>query len=121
MANTGVNQTCAAYGINYQRLLADETAEPFRTYLAAMREAKCVGQAEGVDLTEADMNGYIEVIRSLDPLSRPSLAQDVINHNPTEVDEFAGLVCKLGAKHGLYTPTNAWLKKTIKAMEASWN
>ena len=120
MINTGVNQACAAHGVCYRELLADETALPFRTYVASLREAKTVANAEGIPLTEADLNSYIEMIRTFDPESRPSMAQDVLNHNPCEVDEFAGLLVELAAKHGLYTPTNAWLLKTIKAIEAEY-
>lgn len=130
MGNVGLNQVCAAYGVNYAELLASERAqaagdtgpetEPWRTYIAAMREVIAVGQAEGVNVGEGDLADMVSILRSLDPQSTPSMGQDVINHAPTEVDEFSGVMMRLGTKHGLPVPTNEWLNARIKAIEATY-
>ena len=120
MVNTGLNQVCAAYGLTYEELHADEEAEPFRTYISAMREVIAVSGPAGVNLTEADMNFYIDIIRSLDPTSTPSMAQDVLAHRPTEVDEFSGEVIRRADEHGLYVPCNRYLYRRIREKEASY-
>lgn len=130
MGNVGLNQVCAAYGVNYAELLASERAqaeggtgpetEPWRAYIAAMREVIAVGQAEGVSVDESDLADMVSILRSLDPQSTPSMGQDVINHAPTEVDEFSGVMMHLGKKHGLPVPTNEWLNARIKAIEATY-
>ncbi len=130
MGNVGLNQVCAAYGVNYAALLESERVqteggtgpetEPWRTYIAAMREVVAVGRAEGVDVGEGDLADMVGVLRSLDPQNTPSMGQDVINHAPTEVDEFSGVMMRLGKKHGLPVPTNEWLNARIKAIEAEY-
>ena len=117
MANVGVNQVCAVYQVRYRELLSDETAEPFRMYIAAMREVLAVAHAEGIELTEADMNEYVAVIRSLDPESMPSMAQDRVNGNPCEVEEFSGEVIRRAAKFGLYVPCNQYLYNQVQIYE----
>ena len=120
IANVGLNQTCCAFGVNYAQLFGDQTSEAFRTYIGAMREVIAVGNAEGVPLTEADMNAYIQVALSLDPLSMPSMAQDRVNKNKTEVDEFSGVIIALAEKHGLWVPCNRYLNAAIKEIEAAY-
>lgn len=130
MGNVGLNQVCAAYGIDYETLLASERSlaegktdpctEPWRAYIAAMREVVAVGRAEGVDVGEADLADMVALLRTLDPHSTPSMGQDVINRNPTEVDEFSGVMLRLAAKHGLLVPTNAFLNARLKEIEASY-
>ena len=130
MGNVGLNQVCAAYGVNYAALLeceraqaagsTDPTTAPWRAYIAAMREVIAVGQAEGVDVGESDLADMVGILRSLDPQSTPSMGQDVINHAPTEVDEFSGVMMRLGRKHGLPVPTNEWLNARIKEIEAGY-
>lgn len=121
MANVGVNQVTCAFGMDYEELLSDFTSEAFRTYVGAMREVIAVARAEeGVELGEQDMVSYIEVLRTLDPHSRPSMAQDRLNKNPTEVDEFSGEVLRLAEKHGVLAPCNAFLNRRIKEIEAAY-
>ncbi len=120
MANVGVNQVCAAYGVCYEELFADETSEEYRMLISTMREVMATGAAEGVTLSEGDMNGYLEILHSLDPKSRPSTAQDVANKALTEVDEFAGEVIRLAEKHGLEVPCNRYLFKRIREIEAAY-
>ena len=117
MANVGVNQVCAVFELTYRGLFADQTSEAFRTYIGAMREVMAIGVPEGVRLTEKDMNGYIDVLLGLDPESMPSMAQDRVNGNPSEVDEFAGEVIRLADKHGIQVPCNRFLYDRVLAYE----
>ena len=120
MVNTGLNQVCAAYGLTYEELHSDEEAEPFRTYIGTMREVIAVSGPAGVGLTEADMNFYIDIIRSLDPTSTPSMAQDVLACRPTEVDEFSGEVIRRADEYGIYVPCNRYLHRRIRKIEVAY-
>lgn len=118
MLNAGINQTCMAYGCDYGA--ASRPGEENRCFVAAMREVLAVGRAEGISLTERDLAEMAALIASLDPAGLPSMAQDRINHKPTEVDEFAGTVVALARKHGILVPQNEWLYGRIRDIEQSW-
>ena len=118
MLNVGINQTCMAYGGTYGSA-SEEGSEQNRCFIAAMREALAVAQAEGVDVTEADLAQMAALIASLDPAGMPSMAQDRINGKLTEVDEFAGAVIARAEKHGILVPQNRWLYARIREIEVS--
>lgn len=119
MLNVGINQTCMAYGGTYGSA-SEEGSEQNRCFIAAMREALAVAQAEGVDVTEADLAQMAALIASLDPAGMPSMAQDRINGKLTEVDEFAGAVIARAEKHGILVPQNRWLYERIREIEAGY-
>ena len=50
----------------------------------------------------------------------PSMAQDRFARRKSEVEEFAGTICRLAAKHDIQTPQNEWLYQRIRDIEASW-
>ena len=50
----------------------------------------------------------------------PSMRQDVLARRPTEVEQFAGVICRLGKKHGVPTPVNDFFYARIREIEASW-
>lgn len=118
MLNVGINQTCMAFGGTYGS--SSEPGEQNRCFIAAMREAMAVARAEGVALTEADLAEMAALTASLDPAGMPSMAQDRINHKPTEVEEFAGTIIQLAERHGILVPQNRWLYARIREIEASW-
>lgn len=118
--NVGINQCCAVYGVPYAGVLGDHASEAWRTYIAAMRETVAVGQAEGVLLSEHDINEAVRIESTLDQTSTPSMGQDRINRHPSEVDEFAGEVIRRAAKHGIYVPANEWLYRRMREIEAAY-
>ena len=118
MMNVGINQTCMVYGGTYGTALSD--GEQNRCLIAAMREAKAVANAEGIALTEDDLNEMVDIIANLDPTGMPSMAQDRIAQRKTEVEEFAGTICRLAAKHDIQVPQNDWLYQRIREIEGSW-
>lgn len=118
MLNVGINQTCMVYQGTYGSA-SQPDSEQNRCFIAAMRETLAVGRAEGVDLTEADLTQMATLIATLDPAGMPSMAQDRINHKPTEVDEFAGTIIDLAEKHGILVPQNKWLYTCIREIEVS--
>lgn len=119
MLNDGINQTCMAYGGTYGSA-TEQGSEQLRSFVSAMRETLAVANAEGIELTEADLTQMVRLIKGLDPAGMPSMAQDRIAQRRTEVEEFAGTICRLAAKHGIQVPQNEWLYSRIREIEASW-
>ena len=138
MLNDGINQTCMAYGGTYGTA-SEPGSEQNRCFVAAMREALAVARAEGVDVAEADLaqpnrrptaegieltgaalTQMVRLIEGIDPAGMPSMAQDRVARRKTEVDEFAGTICRLAAKHDIQAPQNEWLYRRIRDIEKSW-
>ncbi len=118
MLNVGVNQTCMVYDTNYAGVLT--FGEPNRTMIAAMREVIAIANAEGIKLTEADLNEYIEIIGKLNPNGTPSMGQDRINRKLSEVELFAGTVIEIAKKHKIYVPANEFLYRRVKEIEQDY-
>ncbi len=118
MLNVGVNQTCMAYETNYGGAL--KAGKAYDTMTGAMREVISLANAEGVALTEKDMEDYIELLKTLSPEGMPSMRQDGLAHRLSEVEMFSGTVRKLAAKHGLKVPVNDWLYERICGMEKEY-
>lgn len=118
MLNVGVNQVvCAAEG-KYGSIQAEgELRERMK---AAMREAKAVALAEGIPLTEQDLEDYVALIDTMNPEGMPSMRQDGVAKRPTEVDMFAGTVIEKAKKHGIEVPVNQALYEEIRKMESEW-
>ncbi len=104
MLNVGANQTCAAYSTGYRGI--QKGGERREEFLAAMREAMAVANAEGIALTERELEDWTNLIDTLSPDGEPSMRQDTKAGRKTEVDLFGRLVCELGRKHGIATPQN---------------
>jgi 2-dehydropantoate 2-reductase len=118
MLNVGVNQTCMVYDTDYAGVLA--FGEPNRTMISAMREVIAIANAEGIKLSEADLNQYIEIIGRLNPEGMPSMGQDRINRKLSEVESFAGTVIEIAKKHKIYVPTNEFLYRRVKEIEQEY-
>lgn len=118
MLNVGINQTCMAFETNYGGALTPGKA--FETMTGAMSEVMALANLEGIPLTQADLDSYIELIRTLSPEGMPSMRQDALSHRLTEVEMFAGTVKKMAARHGLPVPVNDWLYNRIKELEAAY-
>ena len=119
MLNVGINQTCMAYAGTYGSA-TEPGSEQRRCFVAAMRETLAVANAEGVELTEADLSQMAALAAGLAPEGMPSMAQDRVARRKTEVEEFSGTICRLAKEHGIEAPQNEWLYQRIKELEASW-
>ena len=120
MINDGLNQASAAFGMTYGGL-AQDTPERARM-LEAMQEVIRLANAEGIPLPpDDDVRWLAGAIPTFKPDNKPSMGQDVAAHRPTEVEEFAGVVRRLSARHGLPTPANDFFYDRIRAIEASWS
>lgn len=104
LCNVGVNQTLALCEGTYRSV--QQEGEEREMMKAAMRETILVANAEGVDLTEKDLEDWVAVIDSLNPDGEPSMRQDSKAGRKTEVALFAGTICELGKKHSIDTPVN---------------
>ena len=119
MLNVGINQTCMVFGTGYGGGTAPGSLARL-VMISAMREAMLAANAEGIDLTEEDLDGYVQLMESLTPDSMPSMAQDRINAKCSEVEEFAGTVIGLAMKHGISVPTNEFLYRKVIEIEAEY-
>ena len=118
MLNVGVNQTCMVYGTTYHGVLHDD--EPRMVLISAMREVIAVANAEGINLTEKDLNAYVELLTTLKGDLMPSMAQDRINRKPCEVDAFSGELIRLAKKHGVLVPVNEYLNRRAHEIEKEY-
>lgn len=119
LLNVGINQTCMIYETNYGGAFSNP--EACQNMYAAMHEVITVAQAEGVNLTEADFEGSVKVLKSLASEGIPSMRQDGLAKRKSEVDLFAGAIVALGRKHNIQVPVNTAYYTKIKAMEAGYN
>lgn len=104
LCNVGVNQTVSLFEGTYRSV--QQEGEAREMMKAAMRETVLVANAEGVDLSEKDVDEWISVIDGLKPDGEPSMRQDSKAGRKTEVVLFAGTICELGKKYGIATPVN---------------
>lgn len=118
MLNVGINQTCMMYETTYSGALTPGEAND--TLMGAMEEVIKIGNAEGVALSEKDMEYYIAILRTLNPNGVPSMRQDGMAKRKTEVDMFAGTVIDIANKHGIAVPVNKKIYETVKKMEQNF-
>ena len=118
MLNVGVNQVVMVREGNYGTVQAPGEAR--EQMIAAMREVIRLSVLEGVPVTEADLKYYVDLVDTLSPSGMPSMRQDGLAHRKSEVELFAGTVCRLAEKHGLEVPVNRQLYDTVLAMEAAY-
>jgi 2-dehydropantoate 2-reductase len=115
MINIGMNQVSAVTGAPYGLFQKDKELRSLMN--AAMRETIVVARAEGVDLTEKDLETWYTVLDSLGPEGKTSMLQDIEAQRKTEVDSFAGEIIRRAARHGLSVPVNETLKAIICTKE----
>ena len=118
LCNTGCNQANIVFQCSYQGLQAP--GKPRDTMIEAMREVVLVANAEGVPLSETDVETWVSVIDHLPPDGESSMRQDGKAHRKSEVELFAGTIRTLAQKHGIAVPVNDWLYEQILAMEAAY-
>jgi len=118
LCNTGVNQTTMVFQCGYGGVQTPGKAR--ETMLGAMREVVAVGNAEGIPLSEADVESWVSIIDSFPPEGAPSMRQDSQAHRKSEVELFSGTIRRLAGKHNIPVPVNDWLYQKVQEMEASY-
>lgn len=119
MINDGLNQAAAAFDLCYGGLRAPGAAHD--QMLAAMHEVIALANLEGVPLPPDNAEVWLAAnLPHFGEDSMPSMRQDVLAKRPTEVEEFAGIVRKLGKQHALPTPANDFFYDKIREIEAGY-
>ena len=113
MLNTGVNQVTAVYGAPYSLIQKEGEARTM------MIEAMRVADTQDVDLSEADISYWLDLLATLNPDGHTSMCQDVLAGRPTEVELFAGTMLKIAEEEGLSLPVNAFLYERLKELETA--
>jgi 2-dehydropantoate 2-reductase len=117
MVNVGVNQASAVMRASYGVFQSSTDAQALMETL--MRETIAVAEAEGVDLTEDDLQEWYPLLHSLSPNGKTSMLQDVEGGRKTEVEIFSGKVVELGKQHGVPTPVNEAVLQIIHVLEGA--
>ena len=118
MLNVGINQTVAVYSTNYGGVQKEGKARD--TMIAAMREVIAISEKEDINLTEEDLNYWLEIVSTLNGEGKPSMAQDVEAGRFSEVELFSGAVLQFGKKHDIDTPVNQNLYDKITSIESEY-
>jgi len=115
MINVGMNQASAVmrapYGIFHKNPNAQQLME------ALMREVIALAAAQGINLTERDIDNWYPFLHGLSPQGKTSMLQDIEAGRKTEVDIFGGKVVELGKKLAVPTPVNETLLRIIHVLE----
>lgn len=118
MLNTGINQVVMVYEGTYATVQHAGKARDMM--VNTMREVMQVANAEGIDLNEDDVQGWLAIADGLNPEGMPSMRQDGMAKRYSEVELFSGTVIPLAQKHGIDVPNCTELYRRIKAMEAAY-
>ncbi|MEP5152854.1 2-dehydropantoate 2-reductase [Planktotalea sp.] len=127
-----VNPINALAGVPLYDMLSDRGYR--RVYSAAISEALKVYDAAGIEWAQIGPTNPRLALRmlrapnwvfrnlvlkkqNLDRTSMTSMASDLANCKPTEIDTINGEIVRLGAEHGIETPVNARLVALVKAAE----
>lgn len=81
-----------------------EQAETWRLAEQGMREVVAVANAEGVGLTEDDVDKTLAFVRGMSPTWKASLTVDLEQGRRLEVEWLSGAVCRLGEAAKIETP-----------------
>ena len=80
------------------------TPETWRLVEQAMAEVVAVAQAEGVGLSEGEIESGLAFSLNMPDSWRGSLVADLEAGKRLEVDWLHGTICRLGERHGIDTP-----------------
>lgn len=118
MLNCGVNQVAMVRQTDYNGL--QKTGPARQMMLDAMQEVMAISQKNGINLTRRDIDDWMVVLGKLSPDGMPSMRQDADARRKSEVELFAGTVCRLGRQYGVPTPVNTQIYQTVVQIEAAY-
>ena len=118
MLNVGINQAVAVFGRDYAD--AQNEGQTRDVMIVAMREVIPLAEKEGIAITADDIPYWLKVVGTLNPVSKPSMRQDVEARRTSEVEMLAGAVLAMSKKHGIQSPVNEMLYEKLKAIEAGY-
>jgi len=83
-------------------------------FTTAYEEVTAVGRAVGVALPADAVDKTLNFNRNAPPQLMPSMAVDLLRGNRIELPWLSGKVVELGRKHGVPTPTHAFMYAALK-------
>jgi uncharacterized protein YqhQ len=83
-------------------------------FTTAYEEVAAVGRAAGVALPADAVERTLNFNRNAPPHLMPSMGVDLLRGNRIELPWLSGKVVELGRKHGVPTPTHAFMYATLK-------
>jgi 2-dehydropantoate 2-reductase len=84
---------------------------------SVMLETASVGRAEGVIVSEDEVDETLESLSKIPPNIKPSMLVDLEAGRRIELDTFNGAVVRFGRKHGVDTPFNFFIYSALKPYE----
>lgn len=94
-----------------------QVPEARRLLLAALEEAAAVGRARGVALPDDVVASTLAFIDALPAGALPSMARDLGEGRPSELETQNGAVLRLGREAGVPTPTHEFLYGVLAPLE----
>ena len=113
MLNTCFNTLSAILDADYYSIC--DNAEFIRAVRIIAKEVQRVASAEGVKITQGDIEEMIRRVCALRDHGRTSMLQDVDAGRETENDYFAGTISRLGRQHDIQTPNIDFLYILLEA------
>ncbi|WP_294593429.1 ketopantoate reductase family protein [uncultured Rikenella sp.] len=111
--NIGCNQTTALLRSPYGHLQRNDRAMTLAVDL--MTEAAAVARAIGIAQADEMVERAVEVIRAMNPDGKSSMLQDAEAGRPTEIDIFAGTLCRLADELRIPVPLNRAALRILSA------
>ncbi len=120
LGNVALGAVSAATDLTSAQIVA--VPELRAVVLRALEETATVAQACGVTLgvaeTRAIFDKLVDVSGGGTGASKSSMAIDIANRRPTEIDVIHGAVARLGREHGIPTPTIDTMIAIVKGLES---
>ena len=113
MLNTCFNTLSAIIDADYA--VISSSRDFIRAVRLIAREVQTVASAEGIKLTQADVEEMISRVTALRDHGRTSMLQDVEAGRETENRYFAGAVSRLGRKHSIAVPLCDFIQIMLEA------
>jgi len=85
-----------------------------------LTEVETVARAKKVNLESDIVEQSLAVVDSYPPDSMSSLAKDVLNKKPSEIDYQNGTIVKFGKELNIDTPVNKLVYGTVKLLEKKY-
>jgi 2-dehydropantoate 2-reductase len=127
--NAAVNSVAATTGLPHVAAFAAEERVEDLGHLVhgLIDEGKAIAAAAGVELHEDPWEMNVRAVQRGESAvaggayaHRPSMLEDVLHHQPTEVDAITGSLVREAGRLGVPAPLNTALWRLVKGREASW-
>lgn len=118
MLNCGLNQVCMVYDVPYVE--CQENGKYRDLFVNVMKETQMIAKAEGIILTDEEIEFWKKAVDKLSPSSMPSMRQDRLAKRYSEVDLFSKTMIDLAKKQNLNVPLNEMLYEKVLEIEKTY-